>query len=157
MKMNWLMLVLFIFGCATTKDRIINVSRGMADSEVRDIMGTPVDRTFRGEQELWSYPAAKEGQFKVIVFQNRKVVDLLNAVEGDANHLLGKSDVNTAGKRNYVCTGKNEFGRFAEGGGCSLYGCWAPGGSCNGFGCTSAGFCSSRGCPNKVESFKCDD
>ena len=148
---------LFLGACATTKDRIINVSRGMTDSEVRDIMGTPVDRTFRGEQELWSYPSGHEGQSKVIVFQNKKVVDLVNASEGDSNHTMDKVDVNTANHRTYVCRGKNDFGRFAEGGGCSLYGCWAPGGSCNGFGCTSTGFCSSRGCPNKVESFKCDD
>ncbi len=129
----------------------------MARAAVVDVMGTPKDKTFRGKQEVWTYEASDKTQ-KVFVFEEGKLTEILNADAAEkATHSLASSDLNTSKDRSYHCADTNQFGKFASGGGCNLYGCWPPGGYCNGFGCSSEGTCSVRGCPTKINSFRCED
>lgn len=155
-RLATLVVSLTLAACASTSTRLVEVGRGMSPKEVRDVMGTPKDKTFRGTQEIWTYEG-DDGKSKVVVFQGGKVIDLLNADPGKPGHGLATNDVNTAENRNYACTGTNNYGKFADGGGCNLYGCWPAGGYCNAFGCSSAGTCQASGCPNKIPSFKCQD
>lgn len=143
-------------GCASTGERLVGVQRGMTPQQVHREMGAPKDKTFRGNQELWTYDG-DGGQGKVVVFDHGKVVDLLNTDASKPGHSVASTDVNTADNRSDVCSGQNNYGKFAEGGGCNLYGCYPAGGFCNGFGCTSTGICTVNGCPNKIESFRCRD
>jgi hypothetical protein len=149
---------LLLSACATTRDRIIHVDRGMSSEQVLDVMGKPKDRTFRGKQEHWVYPGSDGERAKLIVFENGKVVEMLNAeAESKVMHEVASADINTQGNKVYHCTGSNEFGRFPEGGGCNLYGCWTPGGYCNQWGCSAQGSCNNKGCPGKVASHQCQD
>lgn len=145
-----------LLGCASTGARLIGVERGMTPKEVQSVLGAPKDKTFRGTQELWTY-GGEDGHGKVVVFQGGKVIDLLNTDASKPGHAVAAEDVNTATNRTYACTGQNNYGKFADGGGCNLYGCYPAGGFCNGFGCTTTGICTVNGCPNKIDSFRCRD
>lgn len=150
--------LVWLSGCATTRDRVVQVDRGMTNQQVLDIMGTPRDRTFRGKQEHWVYPGTDGDRAKLIVFENGKVVELLNSDnQQKVMHEVASNDINTQGAKVYHCTGQNDFGRFPEGGGCNLYGCWTPGGYCNQWGCSAQGSCNNKGCPSKVASHQCQD
>lgn len=128
----------------------------MTPDEVRQRLGTPIDKTFRGSQELWTYDI--DGQRKAVIFESGKVKELLNAsADGKFSHELGSGDVSTKDQVNYRCAGKNDFGRFVEGGGCNLYGCWTPGGYCNQFGCSAADSCTARGCNSPAKTVICQD
>lgn len=149
---------LLLGACASTRDRVVQLDRGMTSQQVLDVMGTPRDRTFRGKQEHWVYPGTDGNHAKLVVFEGGKVVELLNADDqAKVMHEASTADINTQGNKVLHCTGQNDFGRFPEGGGCNLYGCWPPGGYCNQWGCSSQGSCSNRGCPSKVPSHTCQD
>jgi len=149
---------LLLSACATTASRVIQVDRGMTNEQVLDVMGTPKDRTFRGKQEHWVYPGTDGNRAKLIVFENGKVVEMLNADDqAKVMHEVASNDINTQGAKVYHCTGQNDFGRFPEGGGCNLYGCWTPGGYCNQWGCSAQGSCTNKGCPSKTASHQCQD
>lgn len=153
-----LFLLFLISACASTRDRVVQVDRGMTSQQVLDTMGTPRDRTFRGKQEHWVYPGTDGQRAKLIVFENGKVVEMLNAEDqAKVMHEATTTDINDLKNKIYHCTGQNDFGRFPEGGGCNLYGCWTPGGYCNQWGCSAQGSCNNKGCPNKVVSHQCQD
>ncbi len=149
---------LLLGACASTRDRVIKIDRGMGSEQVLEVMGTPKDRTFRGKQEHWVYPGTDGQHAKLVVFENGKVVELLNADDqAKVMHEVATNDVNTQGAKVYHCVGQNDFGKFPDGGGCNLYGCWTPGGYCNQWGCSAQGSCNNKGCPSKATSFQCQD
>lgn len=154
----WALSLLLLAGCASLPDRLTDIHRGMDHQEVKSALGSPQDKTFRGSQEIWTYPGKDGAPLKVIVFEGGKVVELLNAeAAAQALHRLESRDISTHDNKNLRCAGSNDFGKFAEGGGCNLYGCWAAGGYCNRWGCSSSGSCSVRECPDKVASVRCQD
>ncbi len=145
---------LLLSACASKQTRLLDVSRGMTTDEVKNRLGTPLDKTFRGTQELWTYDL--DGQRKVVIFEGGKVKELLNS-DGKKSHELEAGDVTTKDQVNYRCAGSNDFGRYVAGGGCNMYGCWPPSGYCNQFGCSAVGSCTARGCANPVKSIQCQD
>lgn len=128
----------------------------MTPEQVRDQMGTPQDKTFRGSQEIWTYEV--DGQKKAVIFEGGKVKELLNAAaDGGKSHMLESGDVSTRDAVNYRCAEANDFGKFVSGGGCNLYGCWPAGGYCNQFGCSASGSCTARNCSNPIKPVVCQD
>jgi len=151
-----LLTFLLLSACASKQARLLDVGRGMSPEQVKDTLGTPVDKTFRGNQELWTYDI--EGQRKVVVFEGGKVKELLNtSANAKKSHELEGGDVSSRDQVNYRCAGKNDFGRYVDGGGCNLYGCWPAGGYCNQFGCSATGSCTARGCVSPTKSIVCQD
>lgn len=136
--------------------RLQALERGMTSKQVEAALGVPDDRTFRGNQEHWFYRRGPDGKGKLIILENSKVVDLLNADEKtNALHEAKPDEVDA--NRDGRCHGNNAWGKFADGGGCNLYGCWPAGGYCNQWGCSSTGRCNVNGCPNKIDSYRCRD
>ncbi len=157
-------LVLFcLIGCASAPPtpevapaKLVALERGMSKKQVEGALGFPDDRTFRGNQEHWFYRRGPDGKGKLIILENDKVVDMLNADEkSNALHEAKPDEVDL--NRDGRCRGNNTWGKFAEGGGCNLYGCWPAGGYCNQWGCSSTGRCTVTGCPNKIDSYRCRD
>ena len=147
---------LLLFACATGKDRIAKLQPGMDRKQVQNAMGEPKDRTFRGSQEKWVYEGESEDQSKLVVFENGKVVELLNVSDVKKTmHQEGKKSRTAQASREKFCAGSNSYGKFPKGGGCNMYGCWPKGGYCNAFGCSSSGNCTNRGCPDKIASYQC--
>lgn len=131
-----------------------DVGPGMTSTQVTDALGEPQDRTFRGKREKWSYPSQDAKTTKVVIFENGKVVELLNTDEGASVLDTART---TADRGDEYCDGSNNYGKFPRGGGCNLYGCWPAGGYCNGFGCSANGACTVDGCPQKIASYKCKE
>ncbi len=141
--------------CAAKPTTHADLTAGMTRPEVEKSMGAPTDRTFKGNREHWIYERQVGAQTvkKLVVFENERVVELLNLSEPQAGG--GSPNVSTEQSTAARCGGTNSFGAFPKGGGCNLYGCWPAGGFCNGFGCSAQGRCHPEGCPVPIASYQC--
>lgn len=154
--------VLLLGACASNPYRdAMKIQPGMSKDEVTALAGPPLDRAFVGSQERWVY-GKEEGDTarKVIVFRNGKVVSLESEVEAGtgagASANANKGVIPATGPiPDLPCSDRNNFGSFAEGGGCNMYGCFPPGGYCNSFGCSAHGVCTVKKCPRAIETYRC--
>lgn len=149
---------LFVGACATAPHRkAMQVEAGMSKQAVLEAAGKPLDRSFKGAQERWVYGAEEEGApRKIVVFRAGKVVSLENEAPSPAGGSAPVAVIPADGAiADLPCADKNQFGSFAEGGGCNMYGCYPPGGYCNNWGCSAQGNCTAKHCPKKIESYRC--
>jgi hypothetical protein len=154
----YILALLVLVHCASNPARkALQIQPGMTKQEVAEIAGEPTDRTFVGTGERWVFQG--EGtERKVVLFRGGKVVSLESETVGAANSPeTGKTSATEHGKVGLPCVDKNQFGSFAEGGGCNMYGCYPPGGYCNSFGCSAQGNCTNKKCPKPIESYHCID
>ncbi len=145
--------------CASAPHReAMKIEPGMTKEQVISVAGQPLDRNFLGAQERWVFGSEKEGSpRKVVLFRSGKVVSL----ENESPTVLGQPAPTAAvipangPIPDLPCVDRNQFGSYAEAGGCNMYGCFPPGGYCNGFGCSAQGTCTNKGCPRKIETYRC--
>ena len=148
-------LLALLLGACASHPPITDVSSGMSSQEVKAALGAPSDKSFEGSQEKWIY-SQDDGSQKVLTFKSGKLVTLGTEKDGKpAGAVITPAAAGTPGAS--LCAGTNDYGSFAEGGGCNLYGCWPKGGYCNGFGCTATGRCTNQGCPKKISTFHCTE
>jgi hypothetical protein len=75
MKFVFLFLAFFIFSCASSQKRSIQVNNGDSKEKVISIMGNPENRQFNGSKEAWQYCDTSFGHynFAVVYFYEEKV------------------------------------------------------------------------------------
>lgn len=154
------LVLFFAVGCASTPSKqTMKIEPGMSKDEVIAIAGQPFDRSFVGKQERWIYGTDESGTSrKVVTFRAGKVVGLDNeTVPASGATSTPSAPVIPANGPipDLPCADKNQFGSFAEGGGCNMYGCYPPGGYCNTWGCSAQGVCTVKKCPRPIETYRC--
>lgn len=156
--MTILAAVFFLGACASAPHRALKIQPGMSRTEVTEVAGEPMDRSFIGNQERWVYESNEPGMRKIVTFRGGKVV-------GFDNDALPQPGATTSAPVPVIpatgpipdlpCADRNQFGSFAEGGGCNMYGCFPPGGYCNNWGCSAQGTCTSKKCPRPIDTYRC--
>lgn len=150
---------LLLVACASAPHReAMKIQPGMTKEEVIKVAGQPLDRNFVGAQEKWVFGSDEAGApRKVVLFRSGKVVSLENETPATAGQSAAGGTVIPANGPipDLPCADRNQFGSYAQGGGCNMYGCFPPGGYCNGFGCSAQGTCTNKGCPRKIDTYRC--
>jgi hypothetical protein len=154
-----LALALLLVGCASAPTKqAIKINPGMTKDEVTAIAGQPLDRSFVGAQERWVYGSDEPGSpRKVVTFRSGKVVGLDTEITPEKGATPPSAPVIPANGPipDLPCADHNQFGAFAEGGGCNMYGCFPPGGYCNNWGCSAQGVCTAKKCPRRIDTYRC--
>jgi hypothetical protein len=148
-------LSLLLGACASHRP-IAEVSAGMTSAQVREALGEPADKSFEGSFEKWVYPQS-DGSQRILTFRGGKLTSLVSEKDGKLSGASAAASAVSKESASTLCVGTNDYGSYADGGGCNMYGCWPRGGYCNGFGCSATGRCTNQGCPKKISSFLCTE